>query len=60
MGSLLKNTQLILVFFKAPFMLLHFFNFNDVPDAAFSNATIYADDTTLYSKYDEASDFWQN
>ena len=31
---------------------------NDLPDDVVCNA-IYADDTTLYSKYDQASDLWQ-
>ena len=31
---------------------------NDVPDVICNNA-IYADDTTLYSKFDQASDLWQ-
>ena len=29
---------------------------NDFPDDAFSNIAIYADDTTLYAKCDQASD----
>ena len=32
---------------------------NDLPDDAVCNNAIYADDTTLYSKCDEASDLWQ-
>ena len=32
---------------------------NDLPDDDFSNIVIYADDTTLYSKCDQASDLWQ-
>ena len=31
---------------------------NDLPDDIF-NIPIYADDTTLYSKCDQASDLWQ-
>ena len=30
---------------------------NDLPDI--SNIAIYADDTTIYSKHDRASDMWQ-
>ena len=30
---------------------------NDLPDNVLCN--IYADDTTLYSKFDQASDLWQ-
>ena len=32
---------------------------NDLPDDAICNIAIYADDTTLYSKCDRASDLWQ-
>ena len=32
---------------------------NDVPDDVICNIAIYADDTTLYSKCDQASDLWQ-
>ena len=32
---------------------------NDLPDDVFCNIAIYADDTTLYSKCDQASDLWQ-
>ena len=32
---------------------------NDLPDDVICNVAIYADDTTLYSKYDPASDLWQ-
>ena len=32
---------------------------NDFPDDVICNKTIYADDITLYSKYDQASDLWQ-
>ena len=32
---------------------------NDLPDDVVCNITIYADDTTLYSKFDQASDLWQ-
>ena len=31
---------------------------NDLPDDV-CNMAVYADDTTLYSKYDQASDLWQ-
>ena len=36
--------------------LLHI---NDFPDDVIYNIAIYADDTTLYSKCDQASDLWQ-
>ena len=32
---------------------------NDLPDYVICNIAIYADDTTLYSKCDQASDMWQ-
>ena len=32
---------------------------NIVPDDAICNIAIYADDTTLYSRCDQASDLWQ-
>ena len=32
---------------------------NDLPDDAICNIAIYADDPTLYSKCDQASDLWQ-
>ena len=32
---------------------------SDLPDDAVCNIAIYADDTTLYSKCDQASDLWQ-
>ena len=31
---------------------------NDLPDDVICDIAIYADDTTLYSKCDEASDLW--
>ena len=32
---------------------------NDFPDDVICNIAIYADDTTLHSKFDQASDMWQ-
>ena len=32
---------------------------NDLPDDAICNIAIYADDTALYSKFDQASDLWK-
>ena len=32
---------------------------NELPDDVICNIAIYADDTTLYSKCDQASDLWQ-
>ena len=54
MGSLHKNIQLMLVFLKAPFLVI-----NDLPDDVVCDISIYADNTTLYSKCDWASDLWQ-
>ena len=34
-------------------------NINDLPDDVICDIAIYADDTTLYSKCDRASDLWQ-
>ena len=38
-----------------PFLLY----INDFPDDVVCNISIYADDITLYSKCDQASDLWQ-
>ena len=62
MGNLHKNIQLILEFLKGPFLkglTLFLLYINDLPDDVICNITIYADDTTLYSKCDQASDLWQ-
>ena len=32
---------------------------NDLPDNVICDIAVYADDTTLYSKCDQASDLWQ-
>ena len=32
---------------------------NDLPEDVICNAAIYAGDTTLWSKYNQASDLWQ-
>ena len=45
-GSILGRTLLLLYI-------------NDLPDDVICNIAIYADDTTLYSKCDQASDLWQ-
>ena len=38
---------------------LFLLNINDLPDDVICDIAIYADDTTLYSKCDQASDLWQ-
>ena len=50
----------MLEFRKAPFLVLHFLLCNnDLSDDLICNIAIYADDTTLYSKCDQASDMGQ-
>ena len=47
----------MLVFLKAPFLFKLFIKYiNDLPDNVICNIAIYADDTILYSKCDEALD----
>ena len=61
MAILHRNIQLMLEFFKAPFLVLHFSYYkyiNDLPDVI-CDIAIYADDTTLYSIWYQASDMWQ-
>ena len=39
---------------------LHFsYYINDLPDDVICNIAIYADDTTLDSKFDQVSNLWQ-
>ena len=47
----------MLEFFKAPFLVL--LCVNDLLDDVIRGIAIYADDTTLCSKCDQASDLWQ-
>ena len=50
----------MLEFFKAPLLVLHFLLYiNDLPEDVICDIAIYADDTTLYSKCDQATDLWQ-
>ena len=51
----------MLVFLKGLFLVPTFFllYISDLPDDVVCNIGIYADDTTLYSKFDQASDLWQ-
>ena len=51
-GSLRKNIQFMLVFLKAPFLVLKssyytFLYINDLPDAVICDIVIYADDENL-------------
>ena len=63
MGNLHKNIQLMLEFFKVPFMVVLFptiyLYINDLLDDVICNLAISADDTTLYSKCYQESDPWQ-
>ena len=61
MADLHKNIQLMLEFLRAPFLVLHFplLCINDLPDDIVCDIDIYADDASLYSKCDQASDLWQ-
>ena len=57
MESLHKNIHLMQEFLKAPFLVLHFSYYTLL--YIICDIAIYADDTTLYSKCDRASDLWQ-
>ena len=39
--------------------MLFLLRINDLPDDVICNIVIYDDDPTLYSKWDQASDLWQ-
>ena len=61
MGSPHKNIQLIPEFFKRPFLVLHFSHDTLMTFLMMlSVIATYANDTTLYSKCDQASDMWQH
>ena len=60
MGSLHKNIQLMLEFLiviRSPTLFLLYIS--DLPDDVVCNISIYAGDTTLYSKSDQTSGLWQ-
>ena len=61
MGSLHKNNQFMLEFPKGPFLVLNFSYYTLMTFLMMLSVmfTIYDDDTTLYSKWDRASDLWQ-
>ena len=55
MASLHKNIQLMLEFFPTLFLIY----INDLPDTAICDIVIYADDTTICSNCDQASNMCQ-
>ena len=59
MGSLHKNILLILEFLKILGPTLILLCINELPDDFICQIAIYAHDTTLYSKCNQASDLWQ-
>ena len=54
MGSIHKNIQLMLEFLKVLGPTVFLLYINDLPDDVVCNITIYADDSTFYSKCDQA------
>ena len=56
MENLENNIQLLREFLGPTLFLLYI---NDLPDDVICDIAIYADDTTLYCKCDQASDLWQ-
>ena len=63
MESLHKNIQLLLEFLKGVFLVLHFSHYTLITFLPYflviCDIAFYADDTTQYSKCDQASDLWQ-
>ena len=61
MESLHKNIQLMLEFLKGPFLVLHFSYYTLMTFLMMLsvNVAIFADDTTVCSKCDQASNLWQ-
>ena len=55
-ASLPKNFQLMLEFLRPTLFLTYII---DLPDDVICYIAIYADDSTLYSKSDQASDLWR-
>ena len=55
--SVLKNNQLKLLSILSPTLFVLYIN--DVPEDVICDIAIYVDDTTLYTRYDQASDLWQ-
>ena len=59
MGSYNKDIQLIASVSQGSILILILLYINELPDDVICNIAIYADDTTLYSKCNQASDQWQ-
>ena len=62
MGNLHKNIELMLEVLKKQSIFgptLFLLTINDLPDDIICGIAIYADDTTLNSKCDQASDLWE-
>ena len=60
MGNVHKNIQLMLEFLKGPFLVLQFSYYILMTFLMILSVILLcADDTTLYSKCDQASDWWQ-
>ena len=57
--SLCKIAQFLLVFLKTLFIVLNSSYINDLHDDVICNGAIYVDDTEIYSKCDQVSDFLQ-
>ena len=51
------NAAVLQSFILCPTLFLLYTN--DLTEDVICNIAIYVDDTTLYSKYDQASDLWQ-
>ena len=61
-GTSSKEYPVKAEFLKAPILVLHFFYYTLITflmTLHICNISIYADDTTLYSLCDQASDLWQ-
>ena len=62
MGSVHKNSQLMLEFTKAPFSAVHSSYYTLITFLMMlyvCNIAIYADDTSVYSKCDQGFGLWQ-
>ena len=62
MGSVRKNIHLTLEFLKGPFLVLPFFYYKLMAFLMMLSVILLSmqyNDTTLYSKCDQASDLWQ-